>query len=140
MKTKIRLIHQITFRNRKTKSVNELNEWPKKWNNLPWRCFFKKWKLMKRMKAKFSDWSSSQGVQFYANSPNDFNFKLNFERKLLNTPLQVFRQIKSKWNYSFKIQSHEPGERGTKYKHVSFSCTKIYEKYLGIHIEEHKIK
>lgn len=125
MKAKIRLIYQITFRNRKTTSVNELNEWPKKLNNLPWGCFFQTESLWREWKQNFSNWSSSQGVQFYTNIPNDLNFKLNFERKLLNTSLQVFRQIKSKWNYSFKIQSHEPGERGTKYIHMSFSCTKF---------------
>ena len=125
MKAKIRLIYQITFRNRKTTSVNELNEWPKKLNNLPWGCFFQTESLWREWKQNFSNWSSSQGIQFYTNIPNYLNFKLNFERKLLNTSLQVFRQIKSKWNYSFKIQSHEAGERWTKYIHMSFSCTKF---------------
>lgn len=61
----------------------------------------------------------------YTNIPSDLNFKMNIEKKLINTSLQVFRQKKTKGNYSFKIQSHESGERGTKYIYISFSRTKF---------------
>lgn len=119
------MIVQMTFRKRKTTSVNELNEWPQKIKQPAVRLLFPSWKLMKGMKAKFFRLIQlTRGSILYKYS-KWFKLQLNFERKLINTSLQVFRQIKSKGNYSFKIQSHEPGERGTKYIHISFLCTKF---------------